>query len=78
MTDRARKLLDEALALPEGERADLAARLLASLADEPADELDPRWVAELERRAREAHADPSGGTPWEELRDGLLADLRRG
>jgi hypothetical protein len=39
----------------EGERLDLAERLLSSL---PA---DPEWLAELERRARRALADPSGG-----------------
>jgi hypothetical protein len=43
----------------EDERLDLAERLLSSL---PA---DPEWLAELERRARRALADPSGGEAWE-------------
>lgn len=69
MTGRAHKVLEEALSLSEDECLDLAERLLSSL---PA---DPEWLAELERRARRALADPSGGeaagggvyalVPWE-------------
>jgi putative addiction module component (TIGR02574 family) len=59
MTGRAHKVLEEALSLSEDERLDLAERLLSSL---PA---DPEWLAELERRARRALADPSGGEAWE-------------
>lgn len=77
MTDRARKLLDEVLALPEAERADLAAEILASLPGDPADAADPAWIAELTRRARAAHDDPDGGVPWETVRAELLGELRR-
>jgi len=59
VTSRAHKVLEEALALSEDERLDLAEQLLLSL---PA---DPEWFAELERRARGALADPSGGEAWE-------------
>jgi putative addiction module component (TIGR02574 family) len=74
VTDRARKLLDEALGLPDEDRARLAAELLASLPD---DDRSDEWRAELERRARRAHADPDGGVPWDRVRADLLADLRR-
>ena len=59
MTGRAHKVLEEALSLSEDERLDLAEQLLSSL---PADR---DWLAELERRARRALADPSGGESWE-------------
>ena len=52
MTDRARKLLEDAMTLSEDERLDLAEQLTSSL---PADE---EWLGELERRARRALADP--------------------
>lgn len=54
MTDDAASVLQEALALPEGERASIAAELLASL-PEPRGALaidSPEWVQEMERRAR--------------------------
>ena len=80
MTDRARKLLEEALHLSEAERADLASELLSTLPRGPAldeDSPDAEWVAEIERRAREAAADPAGGIPWERTRREILDDLHR-
>lgn len=79
MSDRARKLLEEALGLSTTERADMAAGLLATLPPgEALDEEspDPEWTAEIERRARDAMADPDGGVPWEKARDEILAELR--
>ena len=61
MTGRAHKVLEEALSLSEDERLDLVEQLLSSV---PADR---EWLAELERRARRALADPSGGEAWEVL-----------
>jgi len=58
VTDRARKLLEDALTLTDDERFALAEQLLSSL---PA---DAEWFAELERRARRALADPQGGDAW--------------
>jgi putative addiction module component (TIGR02574 family) len=77
VTDRARKLLEEALGLPDDERAQLAAELLASLPEDPADEVAAEWRIELERRARAAQDDPDGGVPWAKVRARLLADLGR-
>lgn len=67
MTGRAHKVLEEALSLSEDERLDLAEQLLSSLpASLPASlPSDSEWLAELERRARRALADPSGGEAWE-------------
>lgn len=55
MTEATRELLNRALALPPGERMKLAHELLGSVvADkegEVIDDLDPEFVAELNRRA---------------------------
>jgi Putative addiction module component len=59
MTGRAHKVLEEALSLSDAERLDLAEQLLSSLP------VDSGWLAELERRARRALADPAGGEAWE-------------
>ena len=79
MAPRAQKLLEEALELSTTERADLAAELLASLPPGSAlDEENPdaEWSTEVERRAREAQADPDGGVPWETVRDEISRELR--
>jgi putative addiction module component (TIGR02574 family) len=71
MTDRAQAVLREALTLPVEERADVAAELLASLDDEPAEDLaevEMAWAKEIERRARRVLAGESAGEPWEEVR----------
>ena len=71
MTRRARELLDEALALVPKERADVAAQLLASLGESPADdrpETREAWAAEIERRARRVLSGESSGEPWEVVR----------
>ena len=56
MSQRADALLQEALALPATERADVAAELLASL-DSPSPEdqaaAQAAWTQEIERRARQ-------------------------
>lgn len=60
-------ILEAALRLPEGDRLDLAYRLLDTLPPEP-DLLtldDPNLIAELDRRA----ADDSGSMPWSELKN---------
>jgi putative addiction module component (TIGR02574 family) len=71
MTDRAQAVLREALTLGVDERADVAAELLASLDDEPAEDLaevEMAWAKEIERRARRVLAGESAGEPWEEVR----------
>ena len=67
MTDRARKLLEDAMTLSEDERLDLAEQLLSSLPE------DQEWLAELERRARRALADPRGGEAWDVVKRRLAA-----
>lgn len=73
-------LLQEALKLSHSERADVAAELLASLEDEPADdprELEVAWAAEIERRARRVLAGESPGIPWEKVKQRIEGRLAR-
>jgi putative addiction module component (TIGR02574 family) len=81
MTSRAQDVLRDALALPLDERADVAAELLASLDDaateHPAD-VEAAWAAEIERRARRALANESGGVAWADVRRRAEAELREG
>jgi len=64
--------------LPDPERADLVAELLASL-DEPTDG-DPgtasaQWRDELERRGKRVLTGDSGGEDWDSLRQRLADTL---
>ena len=71
---RAQRVLEEALELPPQERADVAAELLASLSDEPANdpsEVEEAWALEIERRARRALPRQSAGIPSEGVRRNL-------
>lgn len=63
------RLLHDALQLPDDQRADLAAELLASLAPSTPAEVrtENEWLATVERRARAALAG-SPGVPWDEAR----------
>ncbi len=71
MTNRVLKMLEEARTLSEPERLDLAEQLLASVPQ------DAKWLAELERRAQRAHADPEGGIAWELAQQRLAARAER-
>jgi putative addiction module component (TIGR02574 family) len=73
MSERARKLLHDAMDLPVSERAGLAADLLASLDGEPEADVEAAWASEIERRAREALANPDDDVAWETVRAELRA-----
>ena len=71
MTELGRTVLAEALDLPETERADLAAELLASLhqPDEmTADELEQVWTDEIQRRVDRVRSGESHTVAWSEVR----------
>ncbi|MGH9222712.1 MAG: addiction module protein [Acidimicrobiales bacterium] len=79
MTSETETILREALGLPDEERADLAAQLIASL-DSPAAE-DPAtigtvWAAELERRARRVLSGESPTSGWETVRERVADHLK--
>jgi putative addiction module component (TIGR02574 family) len=73
MSERARKLLHDAMDLPLSERASLVADLLASLDGEPEADVEAAWALEIERRAREALANPEDDIAWETVRAELHA-----
>ena len=50
MSERSAAVLEHALALPEGERAELVERLLASFDAEERRRIDESWAAEVEER----------------------------
>jgi putative addiction module component (TIGR02574 family) len=72
----AKTVVDEALKLPRGERADVVRDIIASL-DGPADEgVEEAWIAEAERRQREAADDPNAFVDWETARAEISKRLR--
>ncbi len=78
MVNNTEALRREALALPDPERADLAAELLASL-DEPVDDdpdtLREMWREELDRRGKRALSPEAVGEDWDSLRRRLADEL---
>jgi hypothetical protein len=78
VTNQAQALLQEVLALPEEERADVAAELLASLdAPSPDDPATVRnlWAQELEARARRMLSGEAPGEDWATVRQRLADKL---
>jgi hypothetical protein len=51
VTSTAKKVLDQALALPEEERRRVAEALLDAMPPETADEIERAWLDEAQRRA---------------------------
>jgi putative addiction module component (TIGR02574 family) len=77
MSEAAQKVLEEALALSDDERLQLASELLASV-DGPKDAgWDAAWLAELDRRAATAEARGDKGAEWQEVRSRILRELGR-
>ena len=78
MSQRADALLQEALALPATERAEVATELLASLDEAPpqdAAQVEAAWAKEIERRARRVMSGESAGEPWDEVRARVVRRL---
>lgn len=71
------RVLADALSLTEEQRVRLAADILRSVEGPPDALDDDAWVAELRRRAERVLRGESNGSPWTEVRDDLLANLRR-
>ena len=63
-----KQIKDEALSLPEEQRAELAQKLLLSLDTPPRDEIETHWLNEAPRRARELDEDIVRPIPAEEVR----------
>jgi putative addiction module component (TIGR02574 family) len=72
---RAETLLQEALTLPDEERAEIAGALLESLELAPEEDVETAWRQEVAARVAALEAGEVTTTPWEEIRDGFLARL---
>ncbi len=80
MSSSAESVLQDALRLPEGDRADIAARLIASLevaAEESREAVEQAWAAEIERRCDALDAGTATTRNWEDVRRAIEADLFR-
>ena len=73
MTKDATRVLEDALQLAPGERAQIAEELLATLGDDSREEVEAAWAAEIERRAADARANPHDHVDWREA----LLDIER-
>ena len=69
------ELFREASQLPEADRAELAGRLLESLAGEPDEGVEAAWSEEIERRVRQIDSGEVRTIPWDEVRAKLYARL---
>lgn len=72
MTRAAEKILSEALELEESDRATLAGLLIESLDDEPDEDWEEAWAAEIQRRTAQLDSGEVSTIPWEEVRARLL------
>ncbi|HEY6274078.1 MAG TPA: addiction module protein [Terriglobales bacterium] len=64
----ASELLKHALALPDKERADLAASLIDSLDSTMDEDVEIAWQEEVVRRLKDFETGKVKGIPWEEVR----------
>lgn len=67
MTERAQQLLAQVLQLPEDERAELVAQLLASF-DRGTEEVERVWAEEVERRIEGYLSGRDKAVPWDEVK----------
>lgn len=77
MSFASKKILEEALALPEPERERLGEALIATLHWEPVDEVERAWAEEIERRVQAAERGESTERPWDEVYAELRAKYAR-
>jgi len=71
-----KQIEDQALHLPEEQRAELAQKLLLSLDLPPVEEIEQDWLVEAHRRARELDEGIVQPIPAEEVRKKAQALLR--
>ena len=68
MDTKSKSLLEATLELPESERAEIAAELLATLGPDDTLVNDEELANELERRLEECRREPSSTVPWSLLK----------
>lgn len=75
MRRHAETVLQEALTLPERERAEIAGALLESLEPSPEVDVESAWREEVAARVAALESGEVETTPWEAIRDRFLARL---
>jgi putative addiction module component (TIGR02574 family) len=72
MNTTAKRLYDDALQLPDSERAELAAWLIESLDPKVDSDVDAAWDVEIKRRIDELDSGKVTAVPWPEARRMIL------
>jgi putative addiction module component (TIGR02574 family) len=67
MSTEPQDLLQSALALPESDRAELAASLIRSLDTQSDDDVDAAWAAEIQRRIESIDNSEVKLIPWDDV-----------
>lgn len=75
MSSVGHKVLQDVLALPENERAEIAARLIESLDGGTDAGVDEAWAAEIERRCVALDAGQAVTSDWEDVRRRIETQL---
>ncbi|MEO8379305.1 MAG: addiction module protein [Acidobacteriota bacterium] len=75
MERTATQVLNEALELPERDRAEVAAKLIQSLDRGSEENVDAAWAAEIERRCRDRDAGRTTGSDWEDVRQRIEREI---
>jgi putative addiction module component (TIGR02574 family) len=70
------RLLEEALRLPEKDRADLAGRLILSLHPKADRDVEVAWAAEVDRRLDHFEESKAKSVPWSKVKRDLLKAQR--
>ncbi len=74
--DLSQELLNNAMQLPDEQRAALAAALIESLDHDVDDDAEAAWSVEIARRLREVQRGDVKVIPWSEARRMIAADER--
>lgn len=69
------RILEDALALPDDQRAELATRLLQSLDREVDLDAEEAWAAEIERRCAALDAGETATSDWHDVRRRIEKEL---
>jgi putative addiction module component (TIGR02574 family) len=70
------ELFKQALELNERDRATLAGLLIESLEEEPDEDLEAVWMAEVNRRLKQLDSGEVKAIPWKEVKARLLREHR--
>ena len=73
VTRAAQDLLRDVLELPEGDRLDIVAEVLARLDGPPEPGWEAAWLAELDRRDASEEREPSANEEWSRVRARVLS-----